>query len=645
MADLLILDAESYYDDDFSLRKMTTPAYILDPRFELQMVACKLNNGPHEIIDGPDFPAYLAKLDAKKTITVSHNALFDASVFAWRYVFVPGMMLDTMALARALLGHELNSLSLENVAAHLQLGSKGKALRKTKGLRREQIISMGLWDEFCAYARQDNILCEGILWRLLPQLPECERRTMDLVIRCCVEPQFVCDLDMLRGHLEVVQAAKAELLNNCSIDQIKLMSGPKFKSALEQLGVVVAMKESPTAKNPDGTPKLTPAFAKTDAFMEELAEHDDPRVQAMAAARLGLKSTLEESRTKRMIEIVDAFNANGGGGNLPNMPMPLRYSGAHTHRLSGDWKINCQNFPADRKKDGKSKLRASLKAPQGYKVIVCDLGQIEARLVAWICGADNLLTQFRDNLDPYSRLGSVIFGRPINRKLPSDFAEGFIGKTGILGLGYRMGKAKFHKKVLEGARTFEVDISQIYSEEVGHKAVDAYRTTYPAIPAAWRQLDNLLLQSWYRGNNMQFGPNGTVKISKGCVLGPTGMKLLYADSQMITAPDKFNPGSTRQELAYRNGRKLTSIHGGSFLENIVQHLARCQVMAAGNRIHKKGYNFALQGHDELVYIVRQECVDEVSAIVHSSMIRPPAWAPDLPLTADVGVGDSYAAAK
>lgn len=468
---------------------------------------------------------------------------------------------------------------------------------------------------------------------------------MDLVIRACVEPQFVCDVEMLRGHLEAVQAAKAELLNACPIDKIKLMSGSKFKLALEQLGVVVEMKESPTAKNADGTPKLTPAFAKTDAFMEELLEHEDVRVQAMAAARLSEKSTLEESRTKRMIEIVDAFNANGGGGDFPNMPMPLRYSGAHTHRLSGDWKINCQNFPADRKKDGKSKLRASLKAPKGHKVIVCDLGQIEARLVAWICGADNLLTQFRDKLDPYSKLGSVIFGRPINRKLPGDFAEGFIGKTGILGLGYRMGKAKFHKKVLEGARTFEVDISSIYNEEIGHKAVGDYRMTYPAIPAAWRQLDNILLQSWYRGNNMQFGPGGTVKISKGCVIGPTGLKLQYADPQMITVPDKFNPGSTRQELAYKSDRKFTSIHGGSFLENIVQHLARCIVMAAANRLHRHGYNFALQGHDELVFIVRDDCVDDAKQLIHAEMIRPPVWALDLPLTADVGVGGSYAEAK
>jgi hypothetical protein len=43
-------------------------------------------------------------------------------------------------------------------------------------------------------------------------------------------------------------------------------------------------------------------------------------------------------------------------------PMPLRYSGAHTHRLSGEWKINVQNL----RKGGK--LRQSLRAPVGFKV-------------------------------------------------------------------------------------------------------------------------------------------------------------------------------------------------------------------------------------------------------------------------------------
>ncbi len=98
---LLILDFETYYDSEYSLRKMTTPAYILDDRFELQMMAVKVDDGPHHIIDGAGVAAFLSQFDPKTTTTVCFNALFDNSILAWRYGFVPNLMLDAMGMARA----------------------------------------------------------------------------------------------------------------------------------------------------------------------------------------------------------------------------------------------------------------------------------------------------------------------------------------------------------------------------------------------------------------------------------------------------------------------------------------------------------------------------------------------------------------
>ena len=172
--------------------------------------------------------------------------------------------------------------------------------------------------------------------------------------------------------------------------------------------------------------------------MTELQEHEDPQVQALAAARLGVKSTLEEKRSQRLLAIAalpwEQF------GQLPNaMPIPLRFAGAHTLRLCGDWKINMQNLPTGRG-GKKTKLRLALKAPSGSKVVVGDVGQMHARLTSWLSGSP-LLQQFRDKKDPYNALATEIFQRPINRKLPSDEIEGQIGKAGVLGLGvWRRGK-------------------------------------------------------------------------------------------------------------------------------------------------------------------------------------------------------------
>ena len=76
--------------------------------------------------------------------------------------------------------------------------------------------------------------------------------------------------------------------------------------------------------------------------------------------------------------------------------MPLRYSGAHTHRLSGEWKINVQNL----RKGGK--LRQALRAPEGFKVVAGDASQIEARIVAWICGCQQMVDAFARGDDVYS---------------------------------------------------------------------------------------------------------------------------------------------------------------------------------------------------------------------------------------------------
>lgn len=656
---VLFLDAETYYDNDYSLRKMPTPNYILDPRFELQITAVKADDGPHTTVMGPDFGAWLAQFDPAVTTTVTFNTLFDQSILAWKYGWVPHTMIDVMGMARALLGHELGSFSLRSIADYLHLGSKGHALANMKGKRLAQIVAEGLLPSFQQYAIQDNYLCEQIFLQLYPQFPWSERRLMDLVLRCCIEPRFHVDVPMLEQHLLDVQAAKAQLLVDANnVDPKIIMSTPKFKAALEARGVDVEMKVSPT------TGKETPAFAKTDEFMEDLCEHSDPIVAAMAAARLGLKSTLEETRTEKLIGIAtqdwslwhaqDALERQARAAPLPSphyMPMPLRYGGAHTHRLSGEWGMNMQNMPTVRGSKGKSKLRQSLIVGPDETVVTCDLSQIEARLVAWICGCARLVDEFANKQDPYSLLATEIFGKPINRKLKDAAGkvifeiEGFIGKTGILGLGYGCGKENFDTMVTRSARSMQLDLSGKYDRVIGDKAVDAYRRRYAEIPRGWRILDQIIQTAWLSGSQTQkFGP---VTISYGNVLLPSGLSLRYADPGMRMGDDG------RTEYVYRYGKKWHKLYGAKFLENIVQALARIVVMNAALRIRDRGlhtvnprdYRFCLQAHDELVFIVRKTEVDNAKKIILEEMTRRPSWAPNAPIDAELGQGASYGEAK
>jgi len=519
---LLFLDFETYYDQEYSLSNMPTPNYILDPRWETIMCAAKEDNGPSRIVDGPDFPAFIAGFDPAHTTTVAFNALFDNSILAWRYGFVPALMLDAMGMARALRGHLLPSSSLAAVSRLMGLGEKGGTLIKVKGMRRNDIKQAGLWPEFSAYAVQDVDLLYGIFMGLIPEFPRAERRLMDLVLRCAVQPKFVADVEMLQEHLVDVREQKAELLSKCGVGVDELMSTDKFKDALERLGVPIEYKVTMAAAakaEATGEPaKTVPAFAKTDEFMSKLLVHYDPAVQALAAARLGHKSTIEETRTEKLISIATLpWEQVGCEGTLP---VPLAYGRAHTQRLAGEWGMNMQNLPTERGSKGKSRLRKGLIVPPDHEVVVADLGQIEARLVAWICGAKNLLKQFRDKLDPYAILASEIFGFPVNRKVHK--IEGFIGKTGILGCGYGAGAPKFFNMVLTQSRINDINLGGMWTPELALKSVGAYRSTYFAIPQGWNRLGNILETSWLGHARSVFGP---VTIEHGKVLGPNGLTL------------------------------------------------------------------------------------------------------------------------
>ena len=621
----LTLDFETYYDKEYSLRKMTPAEYIWDPRWEMILCSVQIDDGPIEVIDGPDFPAWLAQFDPKDCITLTFNSLFDNCILAWRYGFVPARMIDGLALARILLGHKLARLGLEYVAEYLDIGQKGSTIKTVLGMHRADIIAAGLWPEFCAYARQDVFLLKGIFKILAPQLPRQEFRVMDLVLRCCVEPVFEADINLLHEHLNMVIADKDALLASVGLGRTEdgkmppeLMTTGGFQKILEDYGVEVEMKVTATGN-------VIPALAKSDDFMAELAEHPDPMVQALAAARLGAKSTLEESRTRRLISIASLPWPNG----KHMLPIPLRFAGAHTQRLSGEWKINMQNLPAGR--GGKSSaLRHSILPPPGHTVVVADLGQIEARLTAWFCRATVLMDAFKNNKDPYCVLACEIFARMVTK---ADTLERFVGKSGVLGLGFGLGKANFYIKTGAGARMQGLDLGEFWTQALADKTVATYRRINKEIPQMWELLGQILRTSWLgRSPPITVGP---LVIGQGYVRGPGGLEMCYDEC------DQDQSG----EFWYRYGKTKKKLYGAAFLENIIQFLARIVQMNAALRLDSLGYRMRHTVHDELIFVIPDAEVDHAKAVIHQEMTRPPSWAPDLPLTADVGVGKSYGQAK
>ena len=109
----LFFDFESFYTQDYSLRKMSPPEYILNPLFEAICLGVASFNTDPMLIDGPDIPTFLDKLKARRKadgmpiVAVSHNAQFDMSVMAWRFDFHPDLIIDTIAMSRTVMGPHL----------------------------------------------------------------------------------------------------------------------------------------------------------------------------------------------------------------------------------------------------------------------------------------------------------------------------------------------------------------------------------------------------------------------------------------------------------------------------------------------------------------------------------------------------------
>lgn len=624
--DTIFLDFETYFSSEYSLRKMDPPSYILDPQFEPICLGVGINDDPVFVVDGPDIPALLSKVTTE-VICVSHNALFDSCILSWKYNWVPKLICDTLAMSRTLLGHKLRSHALAKVAEHLGLPAKGDTLMKVQGWARADIIANGMMPQMMQYCGNDTDLCRSIYKALAPQLPTDEILLHDLMLRCAVEPALKLDMDILSVHLDQERERKELLFAKAmlmSIDsKADLMSNDRFAKKLKELGV------NPPRKISKSTNLMTWAFSKTDPAFMELQEHPDERVQTLVAARLGIKTTIEETRTERMLNIGTLDFPYHGGTKV--MPIPLKIGAAHTHRMGGDWKLNCQNWGRG------SPIRKAVVAPKGYQIIAADSSQIEARINAWYCGQTDLVEQFRLKQDVYSNFARLIFNVEVSKEKTPGLR--FVGKTGILQLGYQSGWPKFQATVglLSRKEGTPVDLSNDEAQLV----VDNYRRLYRKISGKWPWLQNML--DVMAGSNHEGYQDGPITFKHGAIVGPTGLEMRY-DNMHAETDDAGRP-----QYVFDYGGYEHKIYGGKLLENIVQFLARIAVMQVAVRMRKsvKELNGRLvhTAHDELVYLAPDETAADVMALLDTEMRRSPDWAIDLPLSCDVKAGLSYGSVK
>lgn len=612
----LFLDFESFWDDECSLKKMTPPEYVNHPKFEVLNCAFKYPGRPAFVVDQPELPGFLAGIDWANTWAISHNALFDMMLLALHYRVTAGRYGCTLSMARNWISHSTGSVALKAVAAYYGLPAKWDTLSRTKGVNFHALKNDPvLYEETREYAIDDTGKCEFIFDRIMADgFPEHELDIIDIVVRMAACPQFELDMNLVAEHHSEVLAHKQQLLDNAGMDnRDNLMRDEALAAILTFLNVDVPRKVSKK------TGKEQWAFAKTDKEFTDLLEHDDPDVQALVAARLGHKSTLEETRSARFLAI---------GRVTDKFPIPLKYSGAHTHRFSGDWSINAQNLAQG------GKLRHSLKAPKGKKVISIDASQIEARINAELSGETALTEAFREGRDVYCEFGGKVYHRVVTK---ADKVERLVGKTGILQLGYGSSALPFQNMVrVKGGVT--IDLGQ------ASFVVEVYRNEYKKIVDNWGYARGYVLPAIEGTYNMlgdaMWGPVG---VEKGRLILPNGNCLRYRDLARV-----WDDETRRMSYVYYRGTRPHYIYGAKLVENVTQALAFVHIMEVAQRVSDMTERLLMpahQVHDELIYIVDEHLAEMTGQLVASEMSKSPSWMPNVPLAAEYGIGDSYGDTK
>lgn len=656
---IVSLDFETYYDQDYTLKKLSTSEYIRDPRFKAQMLGIRIGNGKTKVVPHAKIAQELGKINWATHSLLCHNTAFDGFILSHHYGVTPAYYYDTLSMARGLHSNEIGA-GLDEVSVFY--GGQGKldGLDLTQGVVN---WSKELFTAVTPYCANDVDEMVRVFKLMLPQMPSDEMDLINLTCRMFCAPVLMIDIPRVEAELKRELDLREELLTSIvdldEYDAKELLkskertlepkerdmlmvkrvigSAERFADLLRTEGIEPPVKISPAwMKLPKAEReseeelkrKYTYAFAKDDQKFIDLPNRTEDwgfdlnnpdhveammakqkRIQALVDSRIITKSTTNVTRAERFLKA-------GADG----MPLPIGYSyyRAHTGRYGGANKMNFQNLPRG------GELRLSILAPKGYMIAVVDSGQIEARVNAWLWGQNDLLNAFRDaddgtGRDAYCNFADHIYGREITK---ADAVERQVGKVAVLGLGYQMGAAKFQTTLAKSKIYFELDRCK--------DIVTTYREVNNRIANGWRVCDRIV-NDMFAG---RAGHHGPIAWEKETIFLPNGMRLKYPDLKKTMGDNDY------PEWTYQSKDSRKKMYGGLLCENIVQALARIIVMWQMLQVDKK-YRVVMTTHDEFSCIVKKAQADKCLKFMTQWMKTPPEWCPDLPLNSEGKVDVNY----
>jgi DNA polymerase len=648
MADIATLDFETAAVVD--LPKTGVARYAQDLNTRVVCMGWAINDEPVQIwYPGDPFPQRLLDHVKKKLPVVTHNAAFERAI--WNEVLPRQLARQLGAVLWFPLTAAMTSqdtmiraaywglpMKLEQVAEALELpfGKDAAGQRMMMKVTRPKDFVDGepIWWDLIDKSKRDRVgaYCavdvelERLIDKLLPRLPD------------AIVEEFILDADMNdRGLL--IDRPRVAFLTALSITETSRLDDSMNALTEGKVKDTRAVKALKTYVSDNGVD--VEGLAKndiTELLDEDLPDHvRDALLLRQEAAKTSVaklssmeNAACEDARVRGVFQFYGATRTGRYAGRLiqpQNYPRPAFKRDELEEKLL-DVQLGKEKGDLSLVS---SALRSCIRAPANKKLVVVDFSQIEARVLAWLAGQNDILQVFASGQDVYTYAANRI-GSPSRT----------LGKVATLGLGYGMGPDRF----VETAKDYGLTLST----DEAIKIVKAWRSANSLIQSFWYEIDNLVKDAISSEPNkwldcprceIRIGMFTEKRSGQQCLLIelPSGRYLTYRQPRF-----DYDEGVSYMGLDQYT-KKWTRIrsYGAKFVENIVQAVARDLMLATMLNVPPE-YPCVGTVHDEGIW--EADDTEAAEALCHVEMVieelnRRLSWAEGLPMKGEGFIADRY----
>lgn len=688
MPHILYLDTETYNE-----QPINKGVYAYAETVEIMLFQYAFNDGPVYVVDltkGGKLPQEVINLLLNPEVLLfAQNSMFDRTVLTRGNLLKdrpdiidaiskPERWRDSMVIAYA---HSLKG-GLDDLCEIFKLETdkakdkEGKALvqlfckprPKTSKIRRATSKTHpDEWDKFKHYAKQDIVSMREVV-KKMPNWNMCEGSTeLDFWhLDQRINDRGVCiDVDLATKAVECINTEQQRLA-----DETHNITGGEVQTATQRDAMLKHIASAYGITLNDLTASTIERRLNDPDLPDGLKELLAVRQQA---------STTSTSKYKALLNRVNSDGRLRGTLQFMGAPRTGRWAGRGfqpqnlTRPTMADWEIDIgidaiKSGNADLLTDNLMKLtsntlRGCICAPEGKKLVVSDLSNIEGRVLAWLAGESWKIKAFRDydngdGHDLYKLSYAKSFGVSPD-SVTKDQRQ--IGKVQELALGYEGGVGAF----ITFSTAYGIDLDAMANlavasidERIMYEAKNAYewaeknKRTYglsakayivcDAFKRSWREAHPRIANFWkeldYQVRSVITGAISNAHINNKLVIDkvgawlrirlPSGRYLCYPGARI----DEHGKISYMGLNTYSRKWERINTYGGKIAENITQAVARDVMAWSMPRIDHMGFNIVLTVHDEIITEapdVPNYSHDYLSQILST----PPRWAKDLPLAA------------